>query len=176
MSGGEIGIVFALVYIASFPGSLLASFITARTNPLWSWKLCITIFSILTIVGGFVLTGPESKILTYVWSALWGVCIGWFYPTENLIFSLCLPKGQEAELTGFYVYCTQILVWLPPLIFTTINEAGVHMKYALMSLVIFLAISLICIQAMDSWDVVLEKAATNKMKKDNDNADEEQDL
>merc|ERR1712151_230061 len=101
--------------------------------------------------------------------------LGWFYPTENLIFSLCLPKGQEAELTGFYVYCTQILVWLPPLIFTTINEAGVHIKYALMSLVIILAIALICIQAMDSWDVVLENAATNKMNKDDD-ADEEQDI
>lgn len=166
MTGGEIGIVFAIVYIASFPGSLLGAFVTGKTNPLLSWKLCITIFSLLTIVGGFVLTGPESKILTYIWSALWGIGLGWFYPTENLIFSMCLPKGQEAGLTGFYVYCTQVLVWLPPLIFTTINEAGVHMKYALMSLVIFLAIAVIFIQAMDSWDTVLEKAATNKMIED----------
>jgi len=140
-----------------------------------SWKINIVIFSIFTISGGFVLINPSRKILTYIWSILWGMGLGWFYPTENLIFSMILPRGQEAELTGYFVYCTQILVWLPPLIFTTINEVGIHMKYALMSLVIFFAIALVLLMCMDPWDTVLETVtAVNQMNKEIRKTDEEE--
>lgn len=175
MSGGEIGIVFAIVYVASFPGSRIGAFVSRKTNPVMSWKINIVIFSIFTISGGFVLINPSRKILTYIWSILWGMGLGWFYPTENLIFSMILPRGQEAELTGYFVYCTQILVWLPPLVFTTINEVGIHMKYALMSLVIFFAIALALLMCMDPWDTVLETVtAANQMNKEIRKTDEEE--
>lgn len=42
---------------------------------------------------------------------------------------MCLPRGQEAELAGFFVYCTQILGWLPPLLFSILVENDVAQKY-----------------------------------------------
>lgn len=167
MSGGELGIVFAIVYIMSLPGARIGAFVTTKTNPVTSWKLCIITFSLFTISGALILTEPSRKHLCYVWSALWGMGFGWNEPTKNLIFSLCLPQGQEAELTGYFVYFSQILVWLPPLIFTAMNEAGKPMQHGLMSLVTFFFVAFILLMLMDPWEsVVGAAAAANKMNQE----------
>ena len=164
LSGSQIDITFATVYIASIPGSAIGAFVTKKTNPLTSWKLSIFSFVAFTISGAFVLPGPERSNLTYILAVLWGMGLGWHYPTENLIFSMCLPENQEAELTGFYVYCTQILTFLPPLIFSVINESGIGMQWALLSLILFFFIALVLLQLMESWDKVVERAKSNRMK------------
>lgn len=161
--GGQIGISFAIVYIASFPGSHLGAFVTAKSSPVTSWKICILIFTVITIAGVFVLDRPERGNFAFLWAGLWGIGIGWHYPTQNLIFSLCLPVGQETELTGFFVYCTLILSWLPPLIFTLINESGVGMQWALLSLIIFFFSALLFLQLMDPWVNVIKASEANKM-------------
>lgn len=166
MSGAELGIVYAIAYIASFPGSRLGYYVSMKTNPIFSWKACFVFFSVSIISAGFVLTGPKYKNISYFWFFLFGISLGWAYPVENLIFSMCIPKGQEAELSGFFVYCTQVIVWIPPLIFTAINESGVSMQYALMSLCIFFFIALVSLTLMDPWDSVLESAKTNKIISD----------
>jgi MFS-type transporter involved in bile tolerance (Atg22 family) len=73
--------------------------------------------------------GLENENLAYIWGACMGVLLGWFYSTEGLFFSMVLPKGQEAELTGSFIYCTQILAWLPPLLFTILVENDVAQKW-----------------------------------------------
>jgi len=82
----------------------------------------------------------------------------WFYSTENLFFSLVLPKGQEAELTGFFVYCTQILVWLPPLVFSGMIQRGLPMHWGLVSITIFLAISVALLCCVAPWEDVLKES------------------
>ena len=72
---------------------------------------------------------------------------------------MVLPKGKEAELTGFFIYCTQIIVWLPPLIFSVMIEADVNPQWGLLSLIIFfvIAIGILCLVA--PWKVVLAESA-----------------
>lgn len=159
MSGTEIGIVFLTTLLASVPGSKLGSIVTRKTNPNTSWKIDLTLFSIITFAGAFALSGPDVSYLAYVFGALWGIILGWFYSVENLFFSLVLPRGQEAELTGYFVYCTQILAWLPPLVFATMIEAGVKQTWGLMSLIIFFAIAFGFLCLVAPWDDVLEESA-----------------
>jgi len=159
MSGTEIGIVFLTTLIASVPGSKLGSIVTKKTNPNTSLKIDLTLFSIVTFGGSFALSGPDRAYLAYVWAVMWGVILGWFYSTENLFFSMALPKGREAELTGFFIYCTQILVWLPPLVFTAMIEAGVKQTWGLMSLIIFFAIAIGVLSLVAPWPEVLEESA-----------------
>ena len=87
-------------------------------------------------------------------------------------FSLChfsiIVKGQEAELAGFFLYCTQILGWLPPLIFTYMNEQGIALKYGGMHLNIYLFIALVCYHCMLPWDQCLEAVQWNKMLNETD--------
>ena len=68
-----------------------------------------------------------------------------------------MPKGQEAEFAGFALFCSQILGWLPPLVFTLMNEnpkigiswGGVHLN-------IWLFTSFIFYSLMPAWKKCLE--------------------
>lgn len=163
MSGTQVGIVFLCTLFGTLPGSLLGVFISKKTNPIISWKINLVVFTVVTVAGALVLTGPARQNICYIFGGLWGMLLGWFYPLGNVIFAMCMPKGQEAEFSGFYNYCRVILTWLPPLIFTTMNEAGIEMKWGLMSLVIFLLLGLVFLQLMAPWEDVLEDAKVNKM-------------
>jgi len=163
MNGTEVAIVFLITLLSTIPGSKLGQIISKKTNPITSWKLNLIVFSLITIAGSFVLTGPTLKPVCYAFGVLWGVLLGWFYPLENLVFTLSVPRGQESELSGFYTYCRSILTWLPPLIFTVMNESGLHMKWGLMSLVVFLMVGCFFLQMMAPWEEVLEAAKRNKI-------------
>ena len=96
LTGTEIGIFFLVVLLASLPGSYVQPRITGRLDPNRSWQLCMFCLMVWA-AGGAVLTDAfDSKAVAYAWGVGIGVFLGWFYPTENLFFSMCLPKGQEA--------------------------------------------------------------------------------
>ena len=79
---------------------------------------------------------------------------------------MCLPKGQEAELSGFFVYCSNIINWLPPLIFTLLNELGIHMKYGLISITAFFLAAIILLSMAAPWPEIVEEA--HETRKEND--------
>lgn len=76
------------------------------------------------------------------------------------------PVGQEAELSGFFVFSTNILVWLPPLIFTVMNQSGVNMRWGLISLVIFFGIAIGLLSLMDKWEKVSSERKADPITKD----------
>ncbi len=79
------------------------------------------------------------------------------------MFSLILPQGRDAELTGFYIYCSQILSFLPPLVFTMLVDAGVSLNWSLMSIIIFFIIAVGFLCLMPQWEVVLKESAKKSM-------------
>ena len=81
-----------------------------------------------------------------------GMLLGWHYPTEKLIYSLCLPPGQDAEFTGFFVYCTLILQWLPPLIFSGLIQNGISQSYGVLAVAMFGLVAVILISLLPPWD------------------------
>ena len=44
------------------------------------------------------------------------------------------PTGQESELMGIFLFTTQLLVFMFPMLFTIFNEAGIEMNWALQTL------------------------------------------
>jgi len=66
-----------------------------------------------------------------------GIGLGWLPPMHTTGFISIIPKGQEAEMMGMFLLCNQILAWLPPLLFTVMNENGLDMAYGMASLNIF---------------------------------------
>lgn len=83
-------------------------------------------------------------------------------PPTHRFFSMCLPKGQEAELAGFYVYCTQILAWLPPLIFSLLVEANVPQKYGVIATSFGFVVGIMFLSCTASWEEILAEADHNK--------------
>jgi len=63
-----------------------------------------------------------------------------------------IPEGQDAELMGMYLFAGQILSWLPPLVFTAMNEVGVSIRISMVSLLLFWFVAIICLQCMGSYE------------------------
>ena len=151
-NGTDIGILFFVVVLSLIPGSHFGQWVTKRSCPKTSMMLQLVIFIIVNFCGFLSLTSPQQAYLAYFFGVLWGFMLGWLYPTESLIFSMILPPGQDAELAGFYLYCSQILSWLPPFIFTLMNEHGVPLKWGGIHLNLYLGCALICYHLMLPWN------------------------
>ena len=119
---------------------------------------------VVAIIGAFILK-EGFEIIAYIWGFVIGNGLGWFYPTQNLCFSLLLPRGQEAELSGFYVYCTQILGWLPPLIFSIMVESNIDQKYGILVVQLFFGVAIV-LMSMIRWQGALEEVHGPEFGKD----------
>ncbi|VEU43316.1 unnamed protein product [Pseudo-nitzschia multistriata] len=118
---------------------------------------------VVLVVGALVLEEVPAHY-SYVWAFLVGAGVGWFYTTEYLFFSTSLPRGQEAELSGFFIFCTQILVWLPPLVFTLLNEINVRQKYGVVATSSFFLVAIGLLMLTSSWDEIVEEAKSGVAK------------
>ena len=156
MSGTEIGMFFIITLIGALPGAYIGALVTRLTGPSVSWRLSMISLAALATVGGLTLS-PDTPALSYLWGIVVGMALGWFYPVEALYFASMLPKGQEAEYSGFFVYCTQILSWLPPLIFSLIVELGVKQSYGLIAVQSLYGVAIACVTCMAPWEICLEE-------------------
>ncbi len=172
LTAPQIGIVYLIVLLSTVPGSIIANWISNKMNPMQALKINLFIFVGVNF-GAFLNIKDEDDInLAYAVAFLWGCLSGWYFPLVKLIFSIIIPSGQEAELAGFFLYCSQILSWLPPLVFTVMNEAGVHLRWGGMHLNIYLFIGFLFFMYMPHWQECVESAKKkNKMKW---NSDQEQ--
>jgi len=160
MNANEIGVVFLAVLTMGAPGSKLGEYIALRYNPLISAKACVIFFIVSTTLASFLLTGPKDKKLTAVFGTAWGLALGWLHPMHSTLFITITPTGQETELMSMYLFCGQVLSWLPPLLFTILNEAGVSMSVGLASLNLFFLVGLICLHFMGDYQAAREQART----------------
>lgn len=159
LNATDIIIFFFVVLVSALPGAKVAPMISKRFNPNISWQLSMIYLFIVMVIGAFTLGDAPHKYLALPWGVFIGFGLGWFYPTENLFFSCILPKGQEAEISGFRVYCSFILSWLPPLVFSVLVENGVDAKWGMtfMGSFILVAASLLKFGA-GKWEEILEES------------------
>ena len=77
------------------------------------------------------------------------------------------PRSQRhstpVELMGLFIFVTQILSFLPPLVFTVLNENGYNMKYGLASLNVFFIIAILPLLYLligDNYQTAIQQAKT----------------
>jgi len=95
MTASQIGIFFLITLAGTVPGSKIGARITARLNPKRSWTLSM-VFLILYTAGGATLVAFVPQFVSYFWALGLGCLLGWFYPSENVFYSMSMPRGQEA--------------------------------------------------------------------------------
>ena len=167
LSGSEVGIFFFVALIAMVPGGMICKTVTARINPKKSTILSMAALFVVASVGALSLDKDTAFPYSYIWGFAVGLCLGWFYPVEKIFLSMVAPPSMEAEIAGFYVYCTQILGWLPPLVFSVLVENDIERGIAVVCISAFLLISIsILMFAAAPWEEILEEVAEN----DNSNA------
>jgi len=162
----QVGICFLLILISTIPGGLFANWLGNKTNPITSLKLQLVVFIVANFSAFGILSNEDKVAETYFAGVVWGFLIGWFYPTQNVIYSRIIPAGQESQFAGFFLYCGQIMTWLPPLVFTAMNENGIKLQYGGMHLNVYLALGLFFLCLMQPWEECLEDSKENKMVTD----------
>ena len=80
------------------------------------------------------------------------------------MYTFIIPRGQEAELAGFFLYCGQILTWLPPLIFTIMNEADINLSWAGITLNGYMLVAIVLWLSMKPWDQCIQDAKMNMIR------------
>jgi UMF1 family MFS transporter len=165
MNSYELGAHFLVGIILALPGTFLADFVTKRTNPQTSWMLSMLTFSFTSAIASFVLTGPSMAPISYVFSVLWGLNLGWYHPTKDVMFTMLVPHGEEGEFSGLYIFSSQILVWLPPLLFTILGENEIDLQWGFLLLMAFMLIPVALLHFTASWeDMVAEVGRLNTVK------------
>ena len=162
----QISILFLIVITCTIPGSYFANWLSNKTNPMVAFKIQLTTFIVLNFIGFLILSDPSKEIEAYIMGVFWGFWIGWYYPLEKLIYSMIVPKGQESELAGFFLYCSQVLTFLPPLVFAMMNEAGINLKWGGIHLNIYMFIGLVFFHSMLPWRQCIDMAKVNSMRKE----------
>jgi MFS-type transporter involved in bile tolerance (Atg22 family) len=153
----SIAIFFLCTMLGVLPGPHIGLCITRRWDPCVSYKWsCMGLFLVL-ILGVFILEYLPG-FCAYIWGFCLGIFMGWFYGVENLFYSMAMPKGQEAELSGFFVCSTQLLLWLPPLLFVIVIENNIAQKYGWLPVAAFLLIAAGLLSMTGTWEEIVNEA------------------
>lgn len=156
----KIALSTSMVLFAAIPGCSIGHKVSQWFDPNRSLQGAILCAMITTTGLAFLLQeGMENTVFAF--GFCWGIVLGWFYTSQRLFFSLVTPKGQEAELSGFFVYCQLIISWLPPLTFSIAVSKGAPLKYALLSLLAYQFPGLTSLLMIKSWDRVLLENTAN---------------
>lgn len=172
IDGRTSGLITVVILLSTIPGALFAKFFMRRASPILCMKLDLVIFIAFNSLAFFTLNGPDDMYLIWPYGAIWGFLLGWNFPVEVYMFASLMPKGQEAELTGFYFYFSLVLSWLPPFVVSTLNENDISLNWGAAHLNIYFFLALICYQILPPWTECVEvvsaqnKMLSNKEKKD----------
>lgn len=160
MDATELGVVFFLVLLMGAPGSKLAELIAKKVNPLYAAKSMVLLFIVVTFLAVLVLTGPERKQYAAIFGVFWGLGLGGLHPMHSTLFMTISPSGQETEMMGTYIFAGQVLAWLPPLLFTILNESGIVMTVGLGSLDVFFIVGFIFLCLIGDYQEASEYTRT----------------
>ncbi|KAK1736542.1 autophagy-related protein 22 family protein [Skeletonema marinoi] len=155
-SSSEAGVMYLIVLLSSVLGCYLSELSLRLLSPIRSNQLCIVSMALFTALAATFV--KDSHALFYMFASFWGVCGGWKYTIERYLAITIIPKNKDAELMGAYLFFGQILSWLPPLVFTALNEAGISIRISMLSLLIFWFIAVICLQVMGPYENALRQA------------------
>lgn len=131
LTGLEIAKTSLILMVGNLAGSLLSKKVCALVNPLNSYRLGLFALGVCITCSTIYLDGPRKVNEVYVTGGMWGLTMGWTYPSQRVLFCTLIPKGQETEMMGLFVFVGQIMGWLPSLIFTIMNENDIPLQYGL---------------------------------------------
>ena len=151
---------FLDVLVVSLIGCKIGDVIVQKTNPNISYTLSYAYIFIVLVVGLSFVSEKTNLFGTFIWGGFVGIGLGWFYAVEPLYLSCLVPKGQEAEIAGFYNFATVILAWAPTLVFAVCIENNVEQKYAFMAAVSFILPGILLLMCSGKWEDIIEETSS----------------
>jgi MFS transporter, UMF1 family len=135
-----------LVQFVAFFGALLFNFIAKVTNT----KRAI-IISLVIWIGVVVYAYAMLKTARdfFIMGAVLGVVLGGSQALSRSLYSLMIPKGQEAEFFSIYEVSDKGTSWLGPLLFALAFTLTKSYRIAILSVATFLILGLLLLLFVD---------------------------
>ena len=162
MTSVQVSIAVICLFISGIIGTLVGKLSMDHVNPIRSNQLCQVLSILNTTLAAVFLTGPRQQARAYAIASGWGFVAGWKNLVERFMTTQIIPKGQDAELMGFYLFSSQVLSWLPTLIFTMMNEAEVNPRLSLGTMNVFFVGGILALWMMGSYEDVVLKACAER--------------
>lgn len=161
MGAVQVLLVIAIFTTCGVVGSKVHPFIARRINLLNDIKLNMCLWMVASLVTGVLVNSPSRKMIFIVLSSFWGFIFGWAVPSMRSLYITIIPEGQNAEFMGIYVLISSGVIWLPPLLFTILNEVGVQMNEIMALSTNVFALALFFVLMMDPYDKAVADAKQN---------------
>lgn len=152
MENNQIAITNLILLIFTVPGSYWAIWFMRRFNPLNSFRWSLVFFICVLAFTLILVNGPDRLNWTYGAGVFWGIAYGWMNPSQRTLQVTLTPRGQEAEIMGLFTFVTQVIGWLPALIFSVLNENGVDMRWGVSVVCWEVAVAVVCLLFVGDYD------------------------
>ena len=87
--------------------------------------IALMLFSFVCNTGlPFIINKPEQAAYTYFFAPIAGMYFGLFYAMQSAVFTNFIPVGEEAACYGLQNFSGVVIRWIPPLIYTMMDDAG----------------------------------------------------
>jgi UMF1 family MFS transporter len=145
--------VILMVQFVAFFGSLLFNYVAKGIGSKHAIVVSLLIWTgCLIYAYGFLQTAFQFFIL----AAVIGIVLGGSQALSRSVYSLMIPRGQEAEYFSLYEVSERGTSWLGPLLFGLSLQLTGSYRIAIVSLVIFFILGLVLLFRVDVRKAAIE--------------------
>ena len=126
--------VILMVQFAAFFGALLFNWVAKVTGSKRAIMVSLVIWTGVLVYAYALL---QTKLQFFILGAVIAVVLGGSQALSRSVYSLMIPKGQEAEYFSLYEVSDKGTSWLAPLMFGLALQITGNYRVAILSLVVF---------------------------------------
>ncbi len=138
--------VILMVQFVAFFGSLLFNYVAKALDARRAIMISLVIWTgVLVYAYGFL----ETQTQFYLLGAAIAIVLGGSQALSRSVYSLMIPKGQEAEYFSLYEVSDKGTSWLAPLLFGLALQLTESYRIAILSLIVFFIAGLLLLALVD---------------------------
>jgi len=126
--------VILMVQFAAFFGALLFNWVAKATGSKRAIAASLVIWTGVLVYAYALL---QNKLEFFILGAVIAIVLGGSQALSRSVYSLMIPKGQEAEYFSLYEVSDKGTSWLAPLVFGLVRQFTGSYRLAILSLVVF---------------------------------------
>ncbi|MEK6320774.1 MAG: MFS transporter [Acidobacteriota bacterium] len=145
--------VILMVQFAAFFGALLFNWVAKATGSKRAIMVSLVIWTCVLIYAyGFL----QTKLHFFILGAVIAIVLGGSQALSRSVYSLMIPKGQEAEYFSLYEVSDKGTSWLAPLMFGLALQFTGSYRVAILSLVVFFIVGLTLLARVNVRQAAIE--------------------
>ncbi len=144
-----------MVQFVAFFGALAFGYLAKRIGTKRAILLSLVIWT-GTVYASYALIQPNSPLQFYLLAAAIAIVLGGSQALSRSVFSLMIPKGQEAEYFSLYEVSERGTSWLGPLVFGLALQFTGSYRVAILSIVVLFILGLIVLTQVNIRRAITE--------------------